>query len=184
MPGALNATQGSLLGFLYDGPKTGWDLLQEIERGLARFWNVTPSHVYRELRTLQDRRLVSAGRTGIRDRRPFTITAAGKKAFTQWINQEPGVEQIRNPLLITLWFGRHLDDATLARFLASNREVHEARLRHYEAVTAVDDHTGAVVAFGVAYEKAVIAWIDALLRAPRPPKSPTTGHPRAAVVGR
>ena len=33
MPGELNATQGSLLGFLFDGPKTGWDLLQEIERG-------------------------------------------------------------------------------------------------------------------------------------------------------
>jgi len=178
MPAGLNATQGSLLGFLYDGPKTGWDLLQEIEQGLSRFWNVTPSHVYRELRTLQDRRLVTAGRTGIRDRRPFTITAAGKKAFTQWINQEPGVEQIRNPLLITLWFGRHLDEATLARFLTSNREVHEARLRHYEAVTAVtavtavDDHTGAVVAFGIAYEKAVMAWIDDLLRNPRSKRAP------------
>jgi DNA-binding PadR family transcriptional regulator len=162
MPADVNATQGSLLGFLYDGPKTGWDLLQEIERGLARFWNVTPSHVYRELRTLQDRRLVTAGRTGVRDRRPFTITAAGKKAFKQWIEQEPGPEQIRNPLLITLWFGRHLDDDTVAGFLHSNREVHEKRLRHYDSITASDRHTGAVLAFGVAYEKAVIAWIDEL----------------------
>ena len=129
VPGGLNATQGSLLGFLFDGPKTGWDLLQEIERGLSRFWNVTPSHVYRELRTLQDRGLVTAGRTGVRDRRPFTITAAGKKAFKQWIAQEPGPEQMRNPLLITLWFGRHLDDDTLAKFLDSNRKTHEERLR-------------------------------------------------------
>ena len=166
MPVELNATQGSLLGFLFDGPKTGWDLLQEIERGLSRFWNVTPSHVYRELRTLQDRGLVTAGRTGVRDRRPFTITAAGKKAFKQWIAQEPGPEQIRNPLLITLWFGRHLDDDTLDRFLASNRQVHEQRLRHYESITPTDEHTGAVLAFGVAYEKAVMAWIDDLLRAP------------------
>jgi DNA-binding PadR family transcriptional regulator len=165
MPGALNATQGSLLGFLFDGPKTGWDLLQEIERGLSRFWNVTPSHVYRELRTLQDRGLVTAGRTGVRDRRPFTITAAGKKAFTRWIALEPGPEQIRNPLLITLWFGRHLDAPTLAGFLESNREVHAQRLRHYESITAADDNTGAVLAFGVAYEKAVMAWIDDLLTA-------------------
>ncbi len=166
MPGELNATQGSLLGFLYDGPKTGWDLLQEIDRGLSRFWNVTPSHVYRELRTLQDRGLVTAGRTGIRDRRPFTITAAGKKAFKRWIAQAPGPEQIRNPLLITLWFGRHLDRETLETILASNREVHEQRLDHYTSITAADEHTGAVLAFGVAYEKAVIAWIDDLLRAP------------------
>jgi len=166
MPAGLNATQGSLLGFLYDGPKTGWDLLQEIERGLSRFWNVTPSHVYRELRTLEERRLVTAGRTGVRDRRPFTVTAAGKRAFTQWIAQEPGPEQIRNPLLITLWFGRHLDDDTLAGFLESNRAVHEKRLGHYEHITPTDRHTGAVIAFGIAYEKAVIAWIDDLTSAP------------------
>ncbi len=167
MPGELNATQGSLLGFLFDGPKTGWNLLQEIESGLSRFWNVTPSHVYRELRTLQDRGLVTAGRTGVRDRRPFTITAAGKRAFKTWIAQEPGPEQIRNPLLITLWFGRHLDDDTLTGFLASNRQVHEQRLRHYESITPTDEHTGAVLAFGVAYEQAVMAWIDDLLARPR-----------------
>src|SRR5580692_3633757 len=85
MPADVNATQGSLLGFLSDGPKTGWDLLQEIDRGLARFWNVTPRHVYRELRTPEDRGLVTAGRTGVRDRRPFTITAAGKRASQHWI---------------------------------------------------------------------------------------------------
>src|SRR5579862_1223042 len=156
MPADVNATQGSLLGFLYDGPKTGWDLLQEIDRGLARFWNVTPSHVYRELRALQDRKLVSAGRTGVRDRRPFTIPAAGKKAFKHWIAQAPGPEQIRNPLLITLWFGRHLDDDTLTGFLASNRQMHEERLRYYQGITPSDEHTGAVLSYGVAYEQAVM----------------------------
>jgi DNA-binding PadR family transcriptional regulator len=162
MPGAVNATQGSLLGFLYDEPKSGWDLLQEIQAGLARFWNVTPSHVYRELRALEDRRLISAGRSGARDRRPFTITAAGRKAFKKWIAEEPGPEQIRNPLLITLWFGRHLDADTRARFLDANRAVHEERLALYEDITPSDEHTGAVLAFGVAYERAVIGWIDDL----------------------
>jgi len=56
----LNATQGSLLGFLHDGPKTGWDLLQEVSATLSRFWSVTPSHVYRELQNLERRKLVKA----------------------------------------------------------------------------------------------------------------------------
>ena len=60
----LNATQGSLLGFLHDGPKTGWDLLQQVEGVLDRFWNITPSHVYRELRALEERGLVKAGDPG------------------------------------------------------------------------------------------------------------------------
>jgi DNA-binding PadR family transcriptional regulator len=158
----LNATQGSLLGFLLDQPRTGWELLQVVEQGLSRFWNVTPSHVYRELRTLEERSLIRAGEPGVRDRRPFTITAAGRRAFQDWIRQEPGPEQIRMPLLVKLWFGEHLDRATLDSFLAASRAEHEERLRLYERIAAPDAGTAAVVAFGVAYEAAVIGWLDDL----------------------
>ena len=158
----LNATQGSLLGFLFDQPRTGWELLQEVERGLSRFWNVTPSHVYRELRTLEERALVRAGEPGVRDRRPFTITAAGRRAFEEWIRHDPGPEQIRMPLLVKLWFGQHLDADTLRGFLEASRADHAQRLRLYERVAAPDPGTAAVVAFGVAYETAVLGWLDEL----------------------
>jgi DNA-binding PadR family transcriptional regulator len=167
---ALNATQGSLLGFLHDGPRTGWDLLQEVEGGLSRFWNITSSHVYRELRTLEARRLIRAGAPGPRDRRPFTLTAAGKREFNAWIAQAPGPEQIRFPLLVTLWFGRHLDRDTLAGFLDASRREHEQRLHLYRAVAervpADDPHTAAVVGFGLAYEQAVVGWLDDLRAKP------------------
>jgi DNA-binding PadR family transcriptional regulator len=158
----VNATQGSLLGFLYDGPMTGWDLLQEIERGLSRFWNMTPSHVYRELRTLEERGLVKAGPKQARERQPFAITAAGRRAFRAWLAREPGPEQIRFPLLVTLWFGRHLDPATLRRFCEASRREHEERLTFYTDVVASmtdDDGVRAVVEFGIAYERAVISWL-------------------------
>ena len=58
----LNATGASLLGLLHEGPATGWDLLEQARRGLARFWNMTSSHVYRELKTLETRGLVRAAR--------------------------------------------------------------------------------------------------------------------------
>jgi DNA-binding PadR family transcriptional regulator len=160
----LNATQGSLLGFLFDQPRTGWELLQEVERGLSRFWNVTPSHVYRELRTLEERSLIRAGEPGVRDRRPFTITGAGRRAFQDWICHEPGPEQIRMPLLVKLWFGQHLDPETLDGFLESSRADHEQRLHLYERIATPDAGTAAVVAFGVAYETAVLGWIDDLRR--------------------
>ena len=73
LPVELNATQGSLLGFLHDGPQTGWDLLQAVSATLSRFWSVTPSHVYRELGNLERRKLVraraarSAGQEAVRD---------------------------------------------------------------------------------------------------------------------
>jgi DNA-binding PadR family transcriptional regulator len=135
-----------------------------VEAGLSRFWNVTPSHLYRELRTLEDRKLIKGGRAGVRERRPFTVTAAGRRAFQAWIAQPPGPEQIRFPLLVTLWFGRHLEPETLSRFLILTRKDHEQRLRLYETIPVRDTHVGSVVAFGIAYERAVLEWMDGLAR--------------------
>jgi DNA-binding PadR family transcriptional regulator len=158
----LNATQGSLLGFLHDGPRTGWELVQEAKAGLARFWNVTQSHVYRELGVLEQRKLIKAGPPGPRDRRPFTISAAGKRAFQVWINEQPGPEQLRFPFLVTLWFGRHLDAETLATMAAKTRVEHNERLASYLRMEADDPHVAAVVSFGVHYERAVLEWLDEL----------------------
>jgi DNA-binding PadR family transcriptional regulator len=162
----LNATQGSLLGFLHDGPMTGWDLLQAVEGGLSRFWNITPSHVYRELRVLEDRRLVKAGKPGVRDRVPFSLTASGRTAFRDWIRRPPTAEQIRFPLLVTLWFGRHLEPEVLADIVETSRHDHERRLALYESVErslgADDPNRRAVVRFGIAYETAVLGWLREL----------------------
>jgi len=159
----LNPTEGSLLGFLLDGPKTGWDLLQEVSSALQRFWNVTPSHVYRELKVLADRGLVVAGEPGPRDARPFAVTAAGRDAFAHWLDQEPAHETMRFPLLVTLWFGRHLDPDRLAAFLRRHRHHHGRRLAAYRAIAEAapaDPYVDAVVGFGVAYEAAVVRWLD------------------------
>lgn len=160
----LNATQGSLLGFLHEGRLTGWDLIRRVEGGLSRFWNITSSHVYRELRVLEENGLIEAGSPGVRDRVPFTITTAGRDEFRAWIRRPPGAEQIRFPLLVTLWFGRHLEPATLAAFVDATREEHAERLELYESVQGRvdtgDPHRDAVVRFGIAYERAVLGWLD------------------------
>ncbi len=176
----LNATQGSLLGFLLEGPRTGWELLEEVRAGLSRFWNVTTSHVYRELRALEDRRLVVAGPTGPRDRRPFSVTPAGRRAFKAWLRTPPGAEQIRFPLLVTLWFGSRLGAGELGGFIEASRAEHEERLRLYDGVAPRDPYTDAVVAFGVAYEQAVLSWMATLPERLQLPAG--TGPPRQAAM--
>jgi DNA-binding PadR family transcriptional regulator len=160
----LNATQASLLGFLHDGPKTGWELLQEVERGLQRFWNVTSSHVYRELKALESRGLVRAVAPAPRDRRPFTITAPGRREFREWLHRMPPHEQIRFPLLVTLWFGKHLDRDTLRAFVDEHTREHRERLALYRTAAkhTDDEYVTAVVQFGIEYEKAVLRWLDQL----------------------
>jgi DNA-binding PadR family transcriptional regulator len=162
----LNATAASLLGFLHDGPKTGWDLLQEIDRGFKHFWNVTPSHVYRELKGLNERGYIQAADRQVRDRQPYTITPEGRAAFTAWLTQQPGHETMRIPLLVTLWFGAHLDPSQLRTFIESHRHANQQRLDYYQAVPQhtldANPYLAAVTRFGIAYEQAVLAWMNQL----------------------
>lgn len=173
-----NATVGSLLGFLHDGPQSGWDLVDTAQQAIGDFWSLTRSQVYRELTTMAADGLIEADEVGPRDRRPYRLTNAGREAFRNWLGQEPGPEQIRYPLLLTLLFGRHLDPDQLAGFLARHRAVHAARLQAYRAEFAAAEADGAAprdlvtLDFGRRYETAVLDWFNHLpddLAAPQRP---------------
>jgi DNA-binding PadR family transcriptional regulator len=163
----LNATAASLLGFLHAGPLTGWDLVATAELVIGDFWSLTRSQVYRELAAMDTAGLVMAGEVGPRERRPYHLTDAGREAFVAWLDREPGPEQIRYPLLLTMAFGQHLSPGRLAAFVAAHRKVHTSRLERYEALRAeagegLDAYAGATLDFGVRYERAVLDWFDHL----------------------
>ncbi|HEX5542717.1 MAG TPA: PadR family transcriptional regulator [Micromonospora sp.] len=166
----LNATAASLLGFLHEGPMTGWDLVAVAQQRIGDFWSLTQSQVYRELSRMAQSGLVVAGQRGRRDRQPYTITDAGRQAFTDWVRQPPGEETIRFPLLLTVLFGQHLPPDQLREYLAVHRATHAARLTHYEQVQAelpdnaaeADPYAVATLRFGLAYERAVLDWFDSL----------------------
>ncbi|WP_028477788.1 PadR family transcriptional regulator [Nocardia sp. CNY236] len=160
----LNATAASLLGFLHEGPKSGWDLVSEAHRRIGDFWTITQSQVYRELAAMDASGLVTKGETGARERTPFHITTAGREAFREWVCRDPGRETIRAPLLLTLSFGEHLDRARLDGIVLANREIHQQRLTRY---LAEDSDTLSVFAraardFGIRHERAVLEWFDHL----------------------
>ena len=164
----INATVASLLGFLHDGPQSGWDLVSTAQQKIGDFWSLTRSQVYRELATMAERGLIKGGEVGIRDRRPYRITPAGRRAFQAWLNREPAPEQIRFPLLLTLAFARHVDPARLAEFVRTHRAVHADRLHGYRAERAAAEAEGATpldlatLDFGIRYEAAVLDWFDNL----------------------
>jgi DNA-binding PadR family transcriptional regulator len=172
----LNATAASLLGFLHGGPMSGYELAATAERRIGDFWSLTQSQVYRELASMAEAGLVSAGERGPRDRRPYALTDAGRAAFARWVDQPPGPETIRHPLLLTVSFGRHVPPDRLAAFLRQHREAHAERLRSYEAQAADgeradDPYRAATLAFGIAYEQAVMDWFATLPEAVRDPSS-------------
>jgi DNA-binding PadR family transcriptional regulator len=174
----LNPTAASLLGFLHDGPLTGAELYRTARSRIGDFWSLTRSQVYRELDVMTTAALVNAGARGSRDARPFTITPDGRSAFRAWADELPEPETIRFPLLLLVGFGEHVSPARLRAHLATHRAIHAARLDRYERLrdaaarpqSSVEDSTApsrerlpfamATLAFGLAYETAVLEWFE------------------------
>ncbi|NLV78232.1 MAG: PadR family transcriptional regulator [Rhodococcus sp.] len=159
---ALNATAASLLGFLHEGSRTGWDLVTTAQERIGKFWSLTTSQVYRELAAMERAGLIEAGERGPRDRKPYTLTDEGRRAFADWIGRDPGRENIRHPLLLTVAFADHLPPARLAEILAGYRAAHEQQLAEYDALRAGGElprWPEATLDFGIAYERAVLDWL-------------------------
>ncbi len=163
----MNATAGSLLGFLHERPMSGWDLFTTAQVLIGDFWTVTRSQVYRELASMEAAGLVVAGPPGPRERRPYEISDAGRAAFDEWLRRPPGSEQIRYPLLLTIAFGRHLPPGRLADFVAEHHTIHKERLAGYRSLRAeagenFDPFAAATLDFGIRYESAVLDWFNHL----------------------
>jgi DNA-binding PadR family transcriptional regulator len=165
---AINSTAASLLGFLHDGPQTGWDLVARAEQVIGPYWSLTRSQVYRELANMAARGLITPGPAGRRDARPYTLTGAGREAFAQWAARGPGPATMRLPLLLFVTLGRHIDPEHLAAMLRDQRRRQAAMLTAYRtarerlAEAGSDPYLLATLDYGIAVTRTTIRWIDRL----------------------
>ena len=160
----LNATAAALLGLLHEGPKTGGDLVAEAQSRFGSFWTVTRSQVYRELPELATRGFVKAGKQGVRAAQPYTVTAAGKRAFTTWLGEPVGREHHRSPLLLRTAFAGRATAAQRRALFTAERGVHEhtlAAMREQQKASPGDRYANATLEFAITYERALLRWIDA-----------------------
>ena len=159
----------------------GYDLVAAARSRIGDFWSLTQSQVYRELAAMAEDGLVIAGERGRRDRRPYALTDAGRAAFKEWVNREPGLESVRFPLLLTVAFGDHVEPKRMHAFLDRHHAVHAQRLATYEsergeiASKGADAQPFSVAAldFGIAYERAVVGWFESLNVSEKPPEDDT-----------
>jgi DNA-binding PadR family transcriptional regulator len=163
-PSAVNATAGTVLGFLSRGRMSGWDLSRAIADSVGNFWNVTRSQVYRELQSLETRGLVvPVGERGARDRRVYRLTPAGRREFKRWVARDPEDETRRVPVLLTTYFGDEVPAKRLAAILAAHRDELTDQLARYRAMereSAGDPYARAAARYGVAYCRMALRWID------------------------
>jgi DNA-binding PadR family transcriptional regulator len=181
-PKGLNGTAAAVLAYLDTGPQSGWDIATGLQILIGEFWNITPSQVYRELRTMADQGLVTAGPAGARDRRPYNITAAGRDALSAWKDEPLERDVVRIPLLLRMFleFTAQPDSRRLDRLVHQYRALHSQQLAGYETKLLEFVQAGLpeahLVRYGLRHEQAILRWLDDF---PKADTSKSAHHPTA-----
>lgn len=169
------ALEQAILGFLSDGPATGYDLKTRCFDGAPRlFWTADQAQVYRTLDRLQHAGLVRSTRRRQQtrpDRKVYELTDSGRSAVRAWLSTSHRVTDYRDPFLLQLYLATDVPDEALTRVLLVQREAHQARLD--ETRSAIAGLTGEGLAPSreavlrrcaldavAAHERSVIDWID------------------------
>src|SRR5262245_6344014 len=119
-PPELTPTSYAVLGLLAFRPWGTYELAQQMDRTLSRFWPRARSKLYEEPKKLVARGLATAAddAVGRRNRTVYTITAKGRRALAGWL-AEPGEGPVLEfEQLMKVFFGDHGTTADLRRTLA------------------------------------------------------------------
>ena len=156
---ALTPTSYIVLGLLETaGRGTPYDLKGMVAVSIGNFWSLQHAQLYTEPERLAAAGLLTERREeGGRRRKPYSLTASGRKALKEW-RETPTEElsELRDPALLKLFLGA--DPATLA---APQLEAHRRKLEEYEARRETDPGDGPrgpwlALEAGIAHER---VWI-------------------------
>ncbi len=163
----INATAAALLGLLHEGQMTGGQLMAAAEERLGRYWSMTRSQVYRELPALAEKGYVKPGKPGPRASQPYSITAAGRRAFQRWLAETPSRDALRNSVALRVAFGDKQTPEQLKELREYAVEYHteqlaRARDQAREARKEGDEFGAAALEFAINYNKAALNWLKSL----------------------
>jgi PadR family transcriptional regulator AphA len=169
----ISVNDAAVLGLLMDGVTSGYDLNKRIHRSVGFFWTPAKSHVYATLT-----RLVEMGFATVRevpqearpDKQLYRITPEGRRAFLDWLQNSPlEPARFKNPFLLKIFFGRHLDREALIRHIEEGRAEVQEELSQLEAIEKTIDrdrsfHGWLTLTYGLERDRATIRWADSVLR--------------------
>lgn len=133
----VNAMSYALLGLLSLRSWTGYELTQQVRRSLTHVWPASAANLYRE-----QQRLVRLGWADVtvepagpeRTRHRYTITAAGRAALLDWLDERPGATNLESEAFLRIWFADAGTPDQLARTLRATAVEARATVDHVVAL--------------------------------------------------
>lgn len=105
----LTTTSYAILGLLAIKPWTTYELAQQMERSLRRYWPRAASRVYEEPKRLAAVGMARAERelVGKRPRTVYSITPEGRRALQSWLAQPGSGPSIEFEALLKIFYAEH-----------------------------------------------------------------------------
>jgi PadR family transcriptional regulator AphA len=170
----------ALLGFINYGPMTGYELKKFFDTSVAHFWNAELSQIYPALKAMESEGLVEM-KVEVQEDRPnrkvYSITDAGRQALLKWLAEPAEMEQVREPILIKVFFGSALKKEQLVSVLRNS--IHDSeRVAAYlqQARAFVDRFVGSIglqqegdfwsltIEAGLKIHRAEVEWAEEAIR--------------------
>jgi DNA-binding PadR family transcriptional regulator len=165
---ATISPEPAVLGFLLNGSMHGYDLYKQAHDRLGMVWHVGQSQLYAIINVYAERGWIRT-RVQAQGNRParkiLELTAAGTKAFEQWLVQPArGLREFRVDFFMRLYFAsatgalsaRQLVDQQIA---ASQKDLETLRARD-SAVAADDDFNRLTRSFRIQQLSTILKWLE------------------------
>jgi len=123
-----------LLGLLsFEGPTTGYDLDKFFKNSLGNFWHAKTSHIYRELRAMEEQGWLASERI-VQEEKPnkrvYSITNEGKTELLSWLSSsDAGLgSRLKSVFMMKMFFSGELGKEAALKLVREFREVIAARI--------------------------------------------------------
>jgi len=135
----MNAVTPVLLGLLASKPCSGYDIKRIVDRSTRFFWAASYGQIYPELKRLEAEGLIEGEDrpNGGRSRRVYSLTAAGREAFLEWMRSEITTIELRDESLLRLFLADHLPHEEALSLLEGRKRGHEQYLEVLHEIAAL-----------------------------------------------
>ena len=140
----LSATGKVILGMLASRPRSGYEIKQLVDTSARFFWAASYGQIYPELKKLEKEGLVTGADSsqGARQRTTFKLTAEGRRAAREWINEPPEVLEMRDEGLLKLFFAGSIDGTRAAEIARERAAISRQKAAELRAIWDAVDTEG------------------------------------------
>ncbi|MFT5422154.1 MAG: DNA-binding PadR family transcriptional regulator [Candidatus Endobugula sp.] len=127
----------AILSMTIQNPKSGYDIAKEFTNSVNFYWEASHQQIYKTLSELEGKqwlRVKVIEQTGKPDKKNYSITATGRKALQEWVEQPTKMPQRKNILLIKLLALEEVGAAVLIKQLQQYQQSTEQQLSAYRDI--------------------------------------------------